>query len=80
MLSLAASIVLGSGLRLDRIVDASSGKRAVTGFGVTSGCKQFTASAISCWVWQALDVNPAWLQFGEPFAERERPSAHPASY
>ncbi len=29
---------------------------------------------------EALDVNPAWLQFGEPWAERERPSAHPASY
>ena len=22
---------------------------------------------------EALDVNPAWLQFGEPFAVRERP-------
>ena len=22
---------------------------------------------------EALDVNPAWLQFGEPYAERERP-------
>ena len=22
---------------------------------------------------EALDVSPAWLQFGEPFAERKRP-------
>ena len=22
---------------------------------------------------EALKVNPAWLQFGEPYAERERP-------
>jgi transcriptional regulator with XRE-family HTH domain len=22
---------------------------------------------------QALDVNPAWLQFGEPWAQKERP-------
>jgi DNA-binding XRE family transcriptional regulator len=22
---------------------------------------------------EALDVNPAWLQFGEPFAVRKRP-------
>ena len=22
---------------------------------------------------EALGVNPAWLQFGEPYAERERP-------
>ncbi len=26
---------------------------------------------------ETLDVNPAWLQFGEPFAVRGRPSAHP---